>query len=444
MSIIREVNLGGSSEVRVNNTGIDPIPVNLDRIYGKGLNQDYCDIDGFTGEITDFFEDLKTTSINTSTDNPKVLKFWLNRTTRINQIGFGCDDLGYDFSNIVFKALGSGEEVRYTKDLSSDSTKRNSYLLELPDLALNGFIIEFHTVDPVGLSNLVLFKVNSVLASLQASNPDDDVVPIGASDSGNLKITDAESGLAIAKGEVVGSTFIHKFGGAPDFDEGDGQVTIWDGADDSGIDEMLYNYSTTNDIDSLSSDSASDTVDIEVQGLDVDYNVVVQTVTLTGQTRVALTTPLMRVFRLKNVGSVNLVGDVYCYVNTAISGGVPVDTTKVRAIIHFPNNQTLMAVYTIPAGYTGYMRDWYAATAGSSKDSNYPIRLMARPLGQVFQLKHIAALSDSGTSQIQHKYEEPEVFAEKTDIELRAAMLATGGTGAAVAGGFDIVLVANV
>ena len=36
-----------------------------------------------------------------------------------------------------------------------------------------------------------------------------------------------------------------------------------------------------------------------------------------------------------------------------------------------------------------------------------------------------------------------EVFNEKTDIELTARMMATGGTAAAIAGGFDIVLVAQ-
>ena len=43
--------------------------------------------------------------------------------------------------------------------------------------------------------------------------------------------------------------FVHKFGGAPDFDTGDGYVSVWDGADDSSTDEMQYNYSTTADIE---------------------------------------------------------------------------------------------------------------------------------------------------------------------------------------------------
>ncbi|UCF13177.1 MAG: hypothetical protein JSW06_02690 [Thermoplasmatales archaeon] len=280
-------------------------------------------------------------------------------------------------------------------------------------------------------------------AVLTALNSDGTFENIGATASNNLKVANVEDGLAIAKGEVEGTSFIHKFGSAPDFDTGDNRVTIWDGADDGDIAQMPYQYSTIADIDSVSSSENADTQDIEIQGLNTDYEIVTQTVTLSGQTRVALATSLIRVFRMKNVDTSDNAGHIYCYVNTTLSGGVPVDTTKVRAVIQPGNNQTLMAVYTIPAGHTGYMRDWYASTSGGSRDSNYIIDLFARPFGQVFQIKHKSSISDSGNSYIQHVYEEPEVFAEKTDIELRATITAAAITGASISGGFDIVLVEN-
>jgi uncharacterized protein YcnI len=79
-----------------------------------------------------------------------------------------------------------------------------------------------------------------------------------------MKVSNAEDGLAIAKGDVSNTTFIHKFGAASDFDFADGSVTVWDGADDADIDQMQYVYSTTAAIDSISSSSASDTFDVEV------------------------------------------------------------------------------------------------------------------------------------------------------------------------------------
>jgi hypothetical protein len=101
-----------------------------------------------------------------------------------------------------------------------------------------------------------------------------------------------------------------------------------------------------------------------------------------------------------------------------------------------------MAVYTVPNGYTAYFREWYASISGARKISNYDIYLFARPFGQVFQLKHKSAIAETGSSQTQHKYEEPEVFAAKTDIEMRTKAIASV-TECNLTAGFDIVLVAD-
>ena len=287
-----------------------------------------------------------------------------------------------------------------------------------------------------------------VKAVLTGKNGSDVFRNVQVTQDGDLKISDNSSGLSIAQGNVTGATFIHKFGQAPDFDTGDGFVTIWDGADDSLLTgaAMNYTYSSTDDIGLISSSSSSDTGDIEIQGLDGDGNLVTQTITLNGQTDVDISgvggTDLKRVFRMKNVGSSDFVGDIYLRTNgSGQSGGVPSTPNTVRAIVNNGNNQTLMAIYTIPTGKTGYMRDWYANTAGASKNSNYVIKLLARPSGEVFQLKHISALNETGTSALQHMYTEPEVFSAGTDIEMQTNVTAVGVTVAAVGGGFDIVLI---
>jgi hypothetical protein len=284
--------------------------------------------------------------------------------------------------------------------------------------------------------------VKSVLSGEDSSTPGT-FRNVKTTVDGTLNVSDQSSGLAIAKGEVTGSSLIHKFGEAPDFDTGDGVVTIWDGADDGNIDQMVYQYSTTADIDSISSSDAGDAVDIYVEGLDASGNIVTQTPTLSGNTRVALATSLKRVHRMYNADSTDLAGHVYCYVNTALSSGVPIDTTKVRAVIQGAYNQTLMCVYTVPTGYTAYLRDWYAGIGGGSRTSNYVVYLYARPSGGVFQLKHKHAIAEDGTSSYQHKYEEPETFAAGTDIEMRVAITAAAITAANIVGGFDIVLVAD-
>ena len=251
--------------------------------------------------------------------------------------------------------------------------------------------------------------------------------------------------LEIARGNIIGHSTVHKFGNAPDFDTGDNEITIWDGADDgTAWENMNYTWSVSANIDSMSSSNAGDNQIIEIQGLKNDSLLCIQTITLNGQTPVALDTSLIRIFRAKNINSVNLLGHVFIYAgNDGVNSGIPNEADSIRALIIPENNQTEMAIYTVPNDETAYMRSWYAGTAGASKTSNYIIRIYARSSGQVFQLKHRSSISDNGTSYIQHKYIDPPKYDVFTDLIMTVQMTAAGGTAASVAGGFDIVLVDN-
>lgn len=283
--------------------------------------------------------------------------------------------------------------------------------------------------------------VKSVLTGKQ---PDGDFTNIGATTSGNLKTTDAEDALAIAKGQVIGSTKNNKWGNAPNFATSNGEIDIWDGADDGQTwEQMTYVFSSTAAIDSISSSSASDTVEVTIEGLDANYNQVSLTPILNGQNRVALGTSLLRVNRAYNSNGVDFVGNVIIYENTAIVGGVPTDTTKIKAIIDPTNQQTEMAIYTVPAGKTGYILGGYASTAGANKSSNYKIKFTAREPNGVFRTKQRFSVSDNGSSFVPFKYEIPEDFPEKTDLRMTAQMTATGGTNGSVSAGFGIILVDN-
>lgn len=249
--------------------------------------------------------------------------------------------------------------------------------------------------------------------------------------------------LEIARGNISGMTFIHKFGEAPDFDSGDNFVTIWDGANDGLTDAMVYTFSSSADIDFLSC-STGDTLDIEVQGLDTNYDLVTQTVTLTGQTPSALGTQLVRVFRMKNIDSADLTGTVYCYVSgNTVTAGVPQTVADIRAIISLhgvgdSHNQTLMAVYTIPNGKTGYLCQFYVSSIGGVKTSINEIHLEVRPFGQVFQTKHTGAIVGTGTSHFTHIFDVPEIIPAKADVLMEAN---TDVNVAGVSAGFDLILV---
>ena len=145
-----------------------PLPTDGDSVYLKDIDVDNSDNGGFSGVITDYFDSLKTVNYDASATNPKYVKIWFRRSLQLNSIAFGCDDGTKTFSNIKIKILGSNEEVRYTKDLSTDDTKYNTLRVKLAPEALNGIIIEFHTADEVGLSNLVVWKATDVNARIDA------------------------------------------------------------------------------------------------------------------------------------------------------------------------------------------------------------------------------------------------------------------------------------
>lgn len=275
---------------------------------------------------------------------------------------------------------------------------------------------------------------------------DSNGTPFGIDRIGNSPIVITNSlGMAISAGNSPDSVIVHKFGNIEDFDTTDGITAIWDGADDADIAEMQYTYSTTPAIDTISSSNAGDTQVIEVHGLDANWNLTVQNVTLEGQTQVTLVTPLIRAFRLKNEGVTDNAGHIYVFEQTADAGGdgVPDDTTKIRALIHPSNNQTLMALYTIPNGKTGFMLSFYGAVSGAKKTASYNISLLARPFGKVFQLKHLSSLIEEGTSHWNHQFQVPQRYPERTDIEMRAQINTAAVTGASVSAGFDIVLLDN-
>lgn len=292
--------------------------------------------------------------------------------------------------------------------------------------------------DNVSLTNGGNMKVSLEELESQVSVNNNTQLRTTTFTSTGVEIKDA---LSIARGSFSDTFAVAKFGAAPDFDQTDGEVTVWDGAEDGtawGL--MRYVYSTTADIDSISSDSALDIHDIVIQGLDTDYNLVNQTVTLNGQNRVPLTTNLVRVFRAYNDNTVDLAGHVFIYKNGTLTGGVPNTNADIRAVIHPENNQTEMGIYTVPAGKTAYLTVYFASQAGASKATNYIFRLYKRDFGKVWRLQHRLAITNAPFDK---EFRVPLQFSEKTDIELTCELSASGVTGATVIGGFDLIIEDN-
>ncbi len=222
----------------------------------------------------------------------------------------------------------------------------------------------------------------------------------------------------IAAGRISTMSQINKFGetGA-NIDTADGFVDVWNGVSNANCDKN-YTYSSSADIDTISSSNAGDAQDIQIQGLDANWALTTQTATLNGQSKVTLDTALIRVFRMINMGATDLAGVVYCYVDGAITAGVPDTSGDVRAIINDGDNQTLMALYTIPAGKRAFLIKGEAGLV--SKLAGYiEGHFDARPFEGVFQTKRTFGLASTGSSYIDVMFPMPLVIDEKTDVRVR-------------------------
>jgi hypothetical protein len=173
---------------------------------------------------------------------------------------------------------------------------------------------------------------------------------------------------------------------------------------------------------------------IEVQGLDANWELTVQNVTLDGTlttTAVALTTPLIRVFRMRVLA--NVVGDSPIRLHNAAE-----DTDY--AIINNPHNQTAMAIYTVPKGHTAYVTNYYFHhhPATNQNPTSLDIHLWMRDNKNTYekQLKHTVGVPSDGS--FQHHFHPHVKATEQTDIYLDVT---TVGKAAHVSGGFDIILI---
>ena len=238
--------------------------------------------------------------------------------------------------------------------------------------------------------------------------------------------------LMVGLGYLPNVDFVSKFGYNPDL-AADVEEHIWDFGG-------VYTYSTTADIDTVSSSSALDTMILHIQGLDGDYNPVTQIVTLNGQSKVTLSTPLLRVWRVFNSTDTDIAGAVYVYVDGAITAGIPDVDSTIRAYVYDGNNQTLMMIYTIPKGFTGFLLK-RNISLGGRKSGFVTVKLWNRFFGSVWRIANVTDLAATGTSAYEYKSSVLSPISEKTDIQ----MTATGDTlGLTCAAAGEIYLVRNM
>ena len=231
--------------------------------------------------------------------------------------------------------------------------------------------------------------------------------------------------LEVARGNVVGYSTMSKFGQNNDIGTG-AYEDIWDGG-------ATYTYpaNDTAPITDIYSTDNGDEQDIQVQGLDVTGALTLQTITLTGTTVAPLTTNLWRVFRLMNMGTTNNAGVVHATVSNKATS---------YAQMAIGNNQTLMALYTIPLGKTGYLLQGTNSIIGTNRGYSISGKLLMRPYGKVFQLKKTFGLASDGSGYMVMPFPLPGKIPQLTDIKVSAISSAAGG---GLNNTFEILLIEN-
>lgn len=236
--------------------------------------------------------------------------------------------------------------------------------------------------------------------------------------------------LRVAQGVEPGYSFIEKFGENPDVNGV--MEDVWSQGG-------MYVYSTTADIDTISSSNIGDGQQITIVGQLADNTEVTQTATLNGQSKVTLSTPLFRVYRAFNIGSTDFAGDVYIYPDTAIVTGVPTNPAFIRVKIISDSNQTEMALYTIPKGKQGFFLGGYVSMNNSLANNFATFTWRLRLLGQVFRVQSRISCTGSGASHWAYHYDIPNgPIPAGTDIVVSVDEVGTANT--ACAAGFTILL----
>lgn len=234
--------------------------------------------------------------------------------------------------------------------------------------------------------------------------------------------------LNVSRGKVRGAFHVIKFGENLDVDGS--METIWDGGG-------LYTYLTTAAVVTVTSTDGDDAAagtgarTVTVEGLDSNYNQVSETLTVGGG---AGSVEFFRVFRAFVAGS----GSSGTNEGTiSISSGATT-LAQIRTVGSPTSTglgQTFMSIYTVPAGYTGFIYQWNMSTAKSDGD----IFLVKRGHNDNGAWRTQDVMHTNQNS-IERNYKFPLKIEEKSDIEVRALSIANNMKCSAT---FCILLVQN-
>ena len=231
--------------------------------------------------------------------------------------------------------------------------------------------------------------------------------------------------MMVSGGYISDHTFNHKFG-AVDGIGNNTTGTVWD------IPNQLYPWTAldTPAVVNVERNNVGDNgITVTVQGLDGDYLEVSEDIVISGADQVG-TQLFKRVNRAFISGATTNAGDI------DIEAGAAGGTTVAR--IQAGLGQTLMAVFTVPAGKTAYIHR-ITATAQDGKDATGWMYVREVNGVTAFRIKHTWEFyGDAG--QYHYDFAFPLPVSEKSDIDMRVTTRDKNGRYTIA---FDVLLVGN-
>tara|TARA_R110000851_G_scaffold122562_1_gene252003 strand:- start:767 stop:2047 length:1281 start_codon:yes stop_codon:yes gene_type:complete len=240
--------------------------------------------------------------------------------------------------------------------------------------------------------------------------------------------------LAISRGHSTGYRTLYKFGYNPDVNGA--EETVWsDGGDYLWLNGAVTMFVSSSSANDANSGTGANT--ILIQGLDEDYNEIEETIILNGQTQVTTQLSYLRVYRayVTLAGSGGTSGGTIYVGSSGATSGVPNGTVYASLAL---GNQTQIAAYTVPAGFTLYLDEINFTAALSTANKRVNASFHTRDFGSnVFRTRFINVLQ---SSQLKQEFRYPQAFPEKTDMECRVY---TDSTNNPIAASFQGVLIKN-
>lgn len=209
---------------------------------------------------------------------------------------------------------------------------------------------------------------------------------------------------------------------------------------------LTETLSTTNDIDSIVSTSTSDnTQTIRIEGhtvADGNLTFVTQTADLNGQTRVPLTTPLVRATRGFVTGSGSaLAGDVAVYVDGALTSGKPNTDADVKLLIAGTQgrNQSEKCATAFSQDDYFLISELYMSIGRSSATVRGDFILQIKEFGNnVWRPQFEITLNTAGAGALHVPFEPYLIVPPNHDVRMICIATGTGTATAAFGGKFAL------